>query len=58
MNDYDQLSEYFSEKNETDLGSRDWDSLIPYKLKKGSRIVAKYQGQYVVQLADGSHYMV
>ncbi len=57
MNDYDQLTEYFSKKNETDLSTRDWDSPIPFKLKKGSRIVARYAGRYVVQLADGSHYI-
>ena len=45
-------------KGEEEILSKDWDSSLPVKLKKGSRVIAKYRGQSIVQLPDGSIYKV
>jgi hypothetical protein len=58
MNEFDDINSFVSLKGETESFSKDWDSALPYKLKKGSRVIAKYRGQSIVQLPDGSIYKV
>jgi hypothetical protein len=58
MNEIDDVSSFFSIKEDTESLSKDWDSALPIKLKRGSRVIAKYKGQSIVQLSDGSIYKV
>jgi hypothetical protein len=58
MNEIDDISSFFSIKEDTESLSKDWDSALPIKLKQGSRVIAKYKGQSIVQLSDGSIYKV
>jgi|TARA_B100000073_G_scaffold347890_1_gene363822 hypothetical protein len=58
MNEIDDINSFFSMKGEEEILSKDWDSSLPVKLKKGSRVIAKYRGQSIVQLPDGSIYKV
>jgi hypothetical protein len=58
MNEIDDISSFFSIKEDTESLSKDWDSALPIKLKRGSRVIAKYKGQSIVQLSDGSIYKV
>ena len=53
-----EINQFVSMKGETESYSTDWDSDLPIKLKKGSRVIAKYRGQSIVQLPDGSIYKV
>lgn len=58
MNEIDDINQFVSMKDETESSSTDWDSALPIKLRKGSRVIAKYRGQSIVQLPDGSIYKV
>jgi hypothetical protein len=58
MNEFDDINSFVSLKGETESFSKDWDSALAVKLKKGSRVIAKYRGQSIVQLPDGSIYKV
>ena len=58
MNEIDDINQFVSMKDETESFSTDWDSALPIKLRKGSRVIAKYRGQSIVQLPDGSIYKV
>lgn len=58
MNEIDDINQFVSIKDETESPSTDWDSALPVKLKRGSRVIAKYRGQSIVQLPDGSIYKV
>lgn len=58
MNEIDDMMSFYSIKEDTESLSKDWDSALPVKLKRGSRVIGKYKGQSIVQLPDGSIYKV
>jgi|TARA_R100001510_G_C7437998_1_gene68537 hypothetical protein len=58
MNEIDDIISFVSLKEDMESQSKDWDSSLPVKLKKGSRVIAKYRGQSIIQLPDGSIYKV
>ena len=58
MNEIDDINQFVSMKDGTESFSTDWDSALPIKLRKGSRVIAKYRGKSIVELPDGSIYKV
>ena len=58
MNEIGDINSFYSIKEDTESLSKDWDSALPVKLKRGSRVIGKYRGQSIVQLPDGSIYKV